>query len=43
MTDVCITKAYAGWGDMFNCTEPNSWAFSGIFLCLGFSIAGAGL
>ena len=40
---VCETKDYAGWADVFDCTEPNSWAYTGILLCLGLSIIGAGL
>ena len=31
------------YSEMFNCTDPNSWAYAGIFLCMGFSILGAGL
>ena len=39
-TEECYPINYS---EMFNCTDPNSWAYAGIFLCMGFSILGAGL
>jgi hypothetical protein len=29
------------WGKMWNCTDPNSWAYFGIIIALAFSILGA--
>ena len=43
MTDICATGEYTGWKDIFDCTDPNSWASTGIIFCMGFSILGAGL
>ena len=40
---ICLANNYSGWGDLFNCTDPNSWYSAGLFLCMGFSIMGAGL
>ena len=30
-----------GWDQMWNCTDPNSWAYFGIIIALTFSILGA--
>ncbi len=40
-TSVCTTGEYAGWKDMFYCTDPFSWAYMGVALALGLSIIGA--
>ena len=39
----CDQQLYTGWTDVFECTDPYSWAYSGIYLCLGLSIIGAGM
>jgi hypothetical protein len=36
----CHPMSYA---EMFNCMDNSSWAYTGIFICMGFSILGAGL
>ena len=46
--DTCIPSSpnyqnYQGWKDIFDCTDPNSWFAVGIFVCMGFSILGAGM
>ena len=41
-TFVCNTMLYRGWSDIFDCTDPNSWAYFGIAISLGISILGAG-
>ncbi len=38
---ICNSGAYNGWMDMFYCIDPNFWAFMGLALVLGTSIAGA--
>lgn len=38
---ICNYGAYQGWMDMFYCIDPNFWAFLGLALVLGWSIAGA--
>ena len=38
--DTCFPRSY---GEMFNCIDPNSWAYTGIFAGMAFSILGAGL
>ena len=38
---ICNFGAYQGWMDMFYCIDPNFWAFFGLALVLGWSIAGA--
>ena len=38
---VCDTQNYKGWSDVFDCTQPNSWAYFGIAIALTFSILGA--
>ena len=40
---VCENKEYTGWADVFDCTDPNSWAYIGIAISIGFSILGAGM
>ena len=32
---------YDTWGDLFYCIRPESWAYMGIAIALGFSIMGA--
>ena len=39
---VCDNGKFTSWGQIFDCTDPNSWAYFGIALSLGFSILGAG-
>ena len=41
--EMCRTGALSNWRAVFDCTEPNSWGYSGIYLCLGMSIIGAGM
>ena len=38
---ICQSGAYNGWMDMFYCIDPNFWAFMGLAIVLGASIAGA--
>ena len=37
----CNFGFYRGWGDLFYCINPNFWAFLGLSIVLGASIAGA--
>merc|ERR1711934_706210 len=39
----CQAGEYRTWSEIFDCTDPNSWAYSGIYIALSFSIIGAGL
>jgi F0F1-type ATP synthase membrane subunit c/vacuolar-type H+-ATPase subunit K len=39
--DCLNTDTYSGWGDMFYCSSPSSWAYMGVALALGLSIIGA--
>ncbi len=38
---ICESGAYNGWMDMIYCIDPNFWAFMGLSIVLGASIAGA--
>ena len=38
---ICMSGAYNGWMDMIYCIDPNFWAFMGLAIVLGASIAGA--
>ena len=39
-TESCYPQSYA---EMFNCLDGTGWAYTGIFVGMGFSILGAGL
>lgn len=38
----CYYGCFRGWGDVFECTDPNSWSSIGIAVGMGFSIIGSG-
>ena len=38
---ICNSGLYNGWMDMFYCIDPNFWAYMGLAIVLGASIAGA--
>ena len=39
---VCENGTTQYWSEVFDCMDPNSWAYFGIAISLGFSILGAG-
>ena len=43
-TWVCTSpENLSGWQDMFDCTDPNFWAYMGIAIAICVSIIGAGM